>query len=137
VKRSIKGLTLIELLVAVNVAAILAGVASVYYAEFGNEARYTEIYQVFPRIIRSQGIYAIQHDGYYTAPDHDALRVRGIDLSEVQYFDYSTFHDEFSSFSIRAEAGDWAPGGWVLFNMKQNPQWTADGVMIRTEWLPE
>jgi len=135
--RNIKGLTLIELLVVVNILAILVGVGSVFYAEFGDEVRCTEIYGVFPQIIRSQGLYATEHNRYYAALNHDELGAHGVDLSETQYFRYSTFPDELSSFSLKAEATEWAPGGWVLFNMKGTPQWSSDGVLIKSEWLPQ
>jgi prepilin-type N-terminal cleavage/methylation domain-containing protein len=137
IQKNTKGFTLIEILIVVNIVAILAGLASVLYVEFGNEARCAEVYGVFPRIIRSQGLYATQYNRYYTALDHDAFRVRGVNLSETQYFTYSTFENEFSSFSIKADATDWAAGGWILYNMKGSPQWDSDGVMIKRDWLPE
>lgn len=138
VMRNVKGMTLIELLVVVNIAAILVGMGSVYYSEFSDEARCTEIYSVLPRIIRSQGLYAIQYNGYYTAVDHDELRVKGVDLSEVQLFNYSTFPDvESGSFTIHADATGWAPTGWVEFKMKGSPQWNSDGILIKREWLPD
>ncbi len=130
------GLTLIELLIAVNILAILVAVGSTLYAEYSDEARLVEIYSVFPQIIRSQGIYASQHNRYYTASNHDEMRIHGVDLSEVQYFSYSTSPDD-SSFSIKAQATDWATGGWVLFRMQTSPKWSADGAMIKSEWLPQ
>jgi len=134
--RKNKGFTLIELLIVVNIVAILAGLASVLYLEFGNEARCAEVYGVFSRIIRSQGLHTTRYNRYYVALDHDEFRAHGLDLSETEYFTYSTFENEFSSFSIKADATDWATGGWILFNMKGSPQWSADGVMIKREWLP-
>lgn len=136
VMRNTKGLTLIELLVVINIVAILVGIGSVYYSEFGDEARCTEIYGVFPGIIRSQGLHAMQYNGYYTALDHDELRGRGVNLSEARYFRYSTFPDESGSFTIHADATDWAPTGWVEFSMKGSPQWSSDDVLIKREWLP-
>jgi Tfp pilus assembly protein PilE len=137
VRRNNRGFTLIELLVIVNIVAILFGVASAYYVEFGDEARYTEIYGVFPQIIRSQAFYALQYNGYYTALNRDELKTHGVDVSDVYHFTYSTFPNDASSFSVRADATDWAFGGWVLFNMKETPQWSSDGTVIRREWLPE
>jgi len=130
------GLTLIELLIVVNILAILVAVGSILYAEYSDEARLVEIYAVFPQIIRSQGIYASQYNRYYTASNHDELRIYGVDLSEVQYFSYSTSPDD-SSFSIKAQATDWAIGGWVLFHMQSSPRWSADGAMIKSGWLPQ
>lgn len=136
VRSNTKGLTLVELLVAVNVLAILVGVASIFYSEFGDEARCTEIYTVFPQIIRSQGLYAMKYNQYYSALDHNELQMHGVDLSEVQYFSYSTFPDD-SSFSIKAQATDWAPGGWVLYKMRGDPEWSSDNVLIKRHWLPD
>ncbi len=134
--RNQTGFTLIELLIVVNILAILVGLASIFYSEYGDEARIVEIYGVFPQIIRSQGLYATQHSRYYTARNHDELRPRGVDLSEIRLFAYSTFPTE-ASFSIRADTTDWAPGGWVLFSMRGDPQWSSDGVIIKRRWLPE
>jgi prepilin-type N-terminal cleavage/methylation domain-containing protein len=132
-----RGFTLVELLVVVNIVAVLAGLASVIYSEFSNEARCAEVYAFFPQIIQSQGLYAIKHNRYYTALTHDELRTHGVDLSEAEYFSYSTAENEFSSFSIRADATEWAAGGWIVFNMKGRPQWSSDGVLIKEDWLPE
>ncbi len=131
-----KGLALIELLIVVNILAILSAAGSILYSEYSDEARLVEIYTLFPQIIRSQGLYATQYNRYYTASNHDEFRAHGVDLSEVQYFSYSTFPDD-SSFSIRAEATDWAAGGWVLFSMKGSPQWSSDDVIIKSQGLPQ
>lgn len=135
-QRNSRGFTLIELLIVMNIVAILMGLAVVYYAEFGNEARYSEIYGVFPRIIRSQKVYATEHGQYYTALDHGEFLARGVDLSAARYFTYSTFPNEFGAFSIRADTTDWAPGGWVLFAMNGTPTWSSDGAIIKDDWLP-
>lgn len=134
--RSNRGFTLIELLVVVNVVAILVGVASIVYSERTGEARCLEIYKVLPQIIRSQGFHYMQHSQYYPA-DHSDLQKRGVDLSEVRAFTYSTSPNEFSSYSVRAEATAWAPGAWVLYNQKGDPRWLCDGVLIKRHWLPE
>jgi len=134
-----RGLTLIELLVVVNIVAILAGAGSILYAEYGSEARCSEIYTTLPQIIRSQGIYFIQHNQYYTAT-HDQMGNHGIGLSGAQYFVYSTRPAEgSSSFIVQADATDWAPGDQVIFELKGIPRWkTGDGnKVIKREWLPE
>jgi len=135
--RNRRGVTLVELLLVVNIVAILVGVGSVFLSEYGDEAKCTEAFSVFPEIIRSQTFYELKHNGYYAALDHDELRARGVDLRDVQYFNYSTFPNAFSSFSIRADATGWAPGGWILFDMKGDPVWSCDGVLVKNEWLPQ
>jgi len=135
-KRYCRGLTLIELLVVVNIVAILVGLASIVYSERTGEARCLEIFKVLPQIIRSQSFHFMGHNRYYTA-DHIDLTGRGVDLSEARSFTYSTFPNEFSSYSVRVEAAEWASGGWVLYNQKGDPRWSCDGVQIKRSWLPQ
>ena len=131
-----KGLTLIELLVVVNIVAILAGAASVLLAEYSDEARALEVYNFFPQIIRSQKFYYIRHNQYYIA-NRGELKDHGVDVSESAYFTYSTFLIGFSSFSVRADATEWAAGGWVQYDHQGDPAWSCDGVLFKNSWLPE
>jgi prepilin-type N-terminal cleavage/methylation domain-containing protein len=135
-KRHQKGLTLIELLIVINILAILAGTASIALSEYSDEARALEAYNLFPQIIRSQKFYVMKNDRYYSA-NHNELRDYGVDVSGVEYFTYSTFPDELGTFSIRADAGSWAAGGWVQFDQMAEPQWRSDGFLIKQNWLPE
>jgi prepilin-type N-terminal cleavage/methylation domain-containing protein len=129
------GFTLVELLVVVNILAILFGVATIVSGEYGNEAKCMEIHNVLPQIIRAQAYYCMTHNGYFTA-GHDELKNYGVDLAETRYFRYSTFTNDFSSFSVRAEATAWVEGGWVLYNQRGDPVWCCDGVQIQKSWLP-
>jgi len=131
-----KGFSLIELLLVVNILAILVGTASIALSEYSDEARCLEIFSVFPQIIRSQKFHVIKHDQHYSA-NHNELRGFGVDVSNADYFSYSTFPNEFGSFSVRADASDWAPGGWALYNNMGDPEWSSDGVLIKSHWLPE
>ena len=131
-----KGLTLVELLVVVNIVAILAGVASVALSEYGDESRCLEIYTVLPQVIRTQAFYHMRHNQYYAA-NHNELKDYGVDLSEVSYFTYATFSDEGSSYSARAEATGWARGGWVLYRHDDDDPWDCDDVVIKRWWLPD
>jgi hypothetical protein len=112
------------------------GVASIALSEYSDEARCLEIYSVFPQIIRSQKFHTMKHYGYCAA-NHNELRDYGVDVSEVEYFTYSTFPNESDSFSIRADARAWAAGGWVLYNHMGDPPWSSDGALIKSNWLPE
>jgi prepilin-type N-terminal cleavage/methylation domain-containing protein len=134
-KNTQRGFSLIELLVVINIVAILVGVASMVYSGRTGEARCLEIYKILPQIIRSQGFY-MQHYKYYSA-DHNGLERHGVDLSEVSAFTYSTSPNESSSYSVKAEATAWAPGGWVTYNQRGEPRWSCDGVLIQRHWLPE
>jgi len=135
-KNSEKAFTLVELLVVVNIVAVLVGLATIISSEYGSESRCMEIYNVLPQIIRSQSFYYMKNNAYYTA-DHDELEQHGVDVSETRYFTYSTFPDELSSFSVRADATDWAAGGWVLYHHRGDPMWSCDGVAINRGWLPQ
>jgi len=131
-----KGLTLIELLVVVNIVAILAGAVSVALSEYSDEARTMEVYKVFPQIMRSQKFYYIRYNQYYSA-NHGELKDRGVDVSETVYFNYSTFAGPVFPFSIRADATEWAAGGWVQYDHQGDPAWSCDGVLFKNSWLPE
>ncbi len=137
--RSTRGLTLIELLVVVNIVAVLAGTGSILYSDYGSEAKCSEIYTTLPQIIRSQGIYLIQYNQYYTATQ-DQFQNHGVDLSGVQYFTYSTRPtDDSSSFVVQADATAWASGDQVIFEPKGNPRWKvgSGNKVIKIDWLPE
>ena len=131
-----QGFTLVELLVVVSIVAILVGLAAIISTKYGSESRCAEVYNVLPQIIRSQASYYMKHNQYYAA-HHNELKDYGVDLSEVKYFTYSAFPNELSSFSVRADATEWAAGGWVLYDHRGGLTWSCDGVLIQRDWLPE
>ncbi len=135
-RRSEKGVTLVELLVAIDILVVLMGAASFALAGFETESRCFEIYQVLPQIIRSQALYYMQHSQYYTAGPEE-FKNRGVDVSELKYFSYSTFPSGLSSFSVKAEATEWLPGAWVIYNHRGDPTWTCDGLLITRDLLPQ
>jgi len=135
-KRSEKGLTLIELLIVVNILAILVAAGTIVASEYGSESRSTEIYAVLPQIIRSQAFYYMKNNAYYAA-DHNELRSYGVGLSETKYFTYSTIPNGLGFFSVRADATEWAAGGWALYDHRGDPTWSSDGVLIARHWLPQ
>ncbi|NIS69342.1 MAG: hypothetical protein GTO12_10445 [Proteobacteria bacterium] len=130
-----KGLMLLELLVVVNIVAILAGTASIVLAEYSSKSKCLEIYSVLPQILRSQTFHYMQHNQYYAAT-HTELKDYGVDLSETAYFTYSTFSDGDSPFVVRADGTGWALGGWVLYKHKGDDPWESDGSVIKKSWLP-
>jgi prepilin-type N-terminal cleavage/methylation domain-containing protein len=130
-----EGFSLIELVVVVNLVAILAGVAAASLSGQTEQARCLEIQSVLPQIVHSQKFYFIRYKQYYAA-DHEGLSNRGVDLSDVRYFTYETFPDEGGAFSVRAEATGWAAGGWVLYNYGDDDPWQCDGAVILRDWVP-
>ena len=136
VRNSQVGFTLVEVLVVVNIVAILMGGAKIILSEYGSESKTIEISAVLPQVILSQTLYYMKNNAYYTA-DHNELKSYGVDVSEVKYFTYSVFLNEFSSYSVRADTTGWAAGGWVLYNYRGDPMWSSDGVRIKRNWLPE
>ena len=135
-RKAQKGLTLVELLIVVNILAILIGAATIVFSEYGSESRCMEIYTVVPQIIRSQAFCSMKNNAYYTAA-HNELRDYGADVSEMKYFTYSTFPNEIEFFSVKADATEWAAGGWALYTHRGDPTWSSDGVLIQRNWLPE
>jgi len=135
-KNSQKAFTLVELLVVVNIVAVLVGVGAIISSEYGSESRCIEIYKVLPQIIRSQAFYYMKNNEHYAA-DHNDLLDYGVDLSETKYFIYSTFPNEFSSFLVKADATAWAASGWAVYNYRGDPTWSCDGVLLKRSWLPE
>ena len=131
-----RGFTLVEVLVVVNILAILLGMATIVFGEYGDESRCMEIHQMLPQIIRAQAYYYMTHNDYFTA-GHDKLENYGVDVTEARYFTYSTISTGFSSFSVRADATAWAEGGWVVYDQKGNPVWRCDGTRIERGWLPD
>jgi prepilin-type N-terminal cleavage/methylation domain-containing protein len=134
-KKSEKGLTLIELLIVVNILGILVSTGTIVVSEYGSESRCMEIYSLLPQIIRSQAFYSMKNNDCYTA-GHNELQNYGVDISGARYFTYSTFPNELGFFSVKADATEWAAGGWVLYNHRGDPAWSSDGVLIQRNWLP-
>jgi prepilin-type N-terminal cleavage/methylation domain-containing protein len=135
-KRVQKGFSLIELIVVVNLMAMLVGIAVAALSGYTEEARCSEIQSVLPQIVHSQKFHFIRYKQYYAA-DHEGLSRRGVDLSDVRYFTYATFPDEDGVFSVMAEATGWTPGGWVLYKHGDDDPWDCDGVVIQRRWLPD
>jgi prepilin-type N-terminal cleavage/methylation domain-containing protein len=135
-RKAQKGLTLVELLIVVNILAILIAAATIVVSEYGSESRCIEIFAVLPQVIHSQAFYYMKNNTYYTAA-HNELRDYGVDLSGAKYFTYSTFPNELGFFSVRADATEWAAGGWALYNHRDDPAWSSDGVLIQRNWLPQ
>ena len=94
-RASRKGFTLIEMLIVVNIVAVLVGIAAIISSEHSAESRCVEIYRVLPQIIRSQAIHCMHHQRYFAA-SHDGLKDHGVDVSETGYFSYSTLPNEVS-----------------------------------------
>jgi prepilin-type N-terminal cleavage/methylation domain-containing protein len=131
-----RGFTLVEIMIAVTLVAVLLGVATVALSGHSDEARCLEIQPVLSQMIHSQTFHFLRHNEYYSSSDHEELKDRGVDLSDVKYFTYATFPDEEGTFFVRAEATEWAPGGWVVYKHGHEDPWDYDGKVIKRNWLP-
>ena len=90
-----KGFTLIEMLIVVNIVAVLVGIATIISSEHSGESKCVEIYRVLPQIIRSQAFHYMSHQRYFAA-SHNELKDHGVDVSETGYFSYSIINPDGS-----------------------------------------
>lgn len=100
-----KGLTMVEVLIVMVIAAVLAGIAVTVYGPYGEGSRITEAIPHCKQIIREQKIHSERH-GFY------------IDLETTSnHFQYHTFpYGETFVIHVVAWNGDsfsYSKGEWI------------------------
>ena len=137
-----KGFTMVELMVVIIIVGILAAIAVPLYTGYVERARVTEATSIMGAIITSQKVEKQRTTRFYDAGDIPTFKSKGIDISDTEFFDYSTTADPLTdSFTVRADTvvGKFGPDpGWITYT--KNPDvvgvWDADGTVILPDMLP-
>ena len=136
-----RGFTLVELMVVIIIVGILAAIAVPLYTGYVERARVTEATSIMGAIITSQKVEKSRTTRFYDAADNATFKSKGIDISDTEFFSYSTTADLVAdSFTVTATtlARYGAAGGWITYT--KNPDvlgvWAADGLVILDDMLP-
>ncbi len=136
-----RGFTLVELMVVIIIVGILAAIAVPLYTGYVERARVTEATSIMGAIITSQKVEKQRTTDFYNAADMATFKSKGIDISDVEFFTYSTTFDPVGdSFTVRADTtARFGPTpGWITYT--KNPDvigvWASDGSVILPDMLP-
>ena len=137
-----RGFTLVELMVVIIIVGILAAIAVPLYTGYVERARVTEATSIMGAIITSQKVEKSRTTKYYDAGDIAAFELKGIDISDTEFFTYTTSADVATEgFTVRADTviGRFGPdAGWITYTKVPNVKgvWACDGSTIMDDMLP-
>ena len=136
-----RGFTLVELMVVIIIVGILAAIAVPLYTGYVERARVTEATSIMGAIITSQKVEKSRTTRYYTAgPDTPSFKTKGIDITDTEFFTYTTTEDAGGGFSVRADTtARFGPDpGFITFTKVPDTKgvWAGDGTVILDDMLP-
>ena len=137
-----RGFTLVELMVVIIIVGILAAIAVPLYTGYVERARVTEATSIMGAIITSQKVEKSRTTNYYPAgPDVASFKIKGIDITDTEFFTYTTTADAGGGFSVRADTvvGRFGPDpGWITFTKTPDVKgvWDCDRTVILPDMLP-
>jgi type IV pilus assembly protein PilE len=135
------GFTLVELMVVIIIVGILAAIAVPLYTGYVERARVTEATSIMGAIITSQKVEKSRTTTYYTAgPDVGTFKAKGIDITDTEFFTYTTTEDAGGGFSVKADTtARFGPDpGWITYTKVPDAKgvWAADNTVILEDMLP-
>ena len=136
-----RGFTLVELMVVIIIVGILAAIAVPLYTGYVERARVTEATSIMGAIITSQKVEKSRTTNFYDAADIATFKSKGIDISDTEFFAYSTTADALTfGFTVRADTtARFGPdAGWITYTKVPDVigTWASDGGVILPDMLP-